>query len=104
MAIGQLQFGYGQIIDRKRGTEFTTLRTGFSTLWEYLTDGTRMSRVFVANNIFEQQSVLYKNVDFIAGDVIRINYFYQRKRVSGTTTDGAMAASRVGYTLEEFYK
>lgn len=104
MAVGQLNLGYGQIIDRKRGTEFTMLRSGFSTLWEYITDGTRMSRVFAAEGMFEQYAILHKGTDFIAGDVIRIGYYYQRKRVSGTATEGSMAASRVGYTLEEFYK
>ncbi|MDO8983015.1 hypothetical protein [Cypionkella sp.] len=104
MDTGQIRFLYAQIVDRLRGGVYTTLRSGSKVVWEYSTDGTRMVRVFTANPFFEQYSVLYKDIDYIAGDVIRINYFYERFRVSGTTIDGSMAASNVGYTLEEFYK
>jgi hypothetical protein len=105
LAAGSFEAFFAIIIKRDRGGVITNLFSYSMPIWYFQTDGVRMSAIQYAPSGLDTTAglaYLDKGVEYISGDTITFEVYYQRNRTG--SVNAAMQIVQIELAVQEFFR
>jgi hypothetical protein len=105
LAAGSFEGFFAIIIKRDRGGVVTNLFSYSMPIWYFQTDGVRMSAIQIAPSGLDTAAglaYLDKGIEYIAGDTITFEVYYQRNRTG--SVNAALQIVQIELAVQEFFR